>query len=285
MVDQSSSPMLIKPISSLIVNEGASLQPLNLNDYIQSPDGGLLRFSAALTNGASLPKGLIGTTDGIISGIPAGGTQGTYDILVTAENNIGIELTVAFSLVIKPNLAMAGAEHEELFGTFKTKVWEALINNLPVPDVGDILNRPISVIELYYLLQRFAVLTIWDVYNLEMPSEKRILQLEGMSQHFTIYDRGSCIVGAPKDLFNYERTLEDALITARVMAREVYHRSWTIELSGFNKMVRGAWVELQHLGDKNGRHIDILRYDPTTDDMRIYTEQAKAFAASSGMGM
>jgi hypothetical protein len=79
--------------------------------------------------------------------------------------------------------------------------------------------------------------------------------------------------------------LEDALITSRVMAREVYNRGWTIELSGFNKMVRGAWVELQHLGDKHGRHIDILRYDPSTDDMRIYTEQAKAFAASSGMGM
>jgi hypothetical protein len=268
---------LIKPIPALVVNEGASLRSINFHDFIS----GATRFSAELTNGNALPKGLICTSDGVLSGIPAVDTQGSHQILVTAESDDG-PFSTEFSLIIKERIAM---DSEDLFGNFKTKVWDALIKNLPVPEIGDIFDRPISAVELYYLLQRFAVLTIWDVYNLEMPAGKTILKIEGMSKHYNIYDRGSCIVGAPKDLFSYERTLEDALMTSRAMAREVYARGWTVELSGFNKMVRGAWVELQHLGDKHGRHVDILRYDPSSDDMRIYTEQAKAFAQSSGMGM
>lgn len=273
-MDQPSSPVLTRAIPSQIVNEGASFGPLYLNDFIKSPNiiSGDIRFQAELSNGAPLPKGMICTQDGMIRGIPAVGTQGGYEVTITASNGSDQPLVTQFALTIQARSAM---EAGEMFGGFKTKVWEALLKNLPVPNIGDIMDRPISAVELFYLLQRFAVLTIWDVYNLEMPSEKRLLTLEGMSPHYNIYDRGSCIVGAPKDLFTYERTLEDALQTARVMAREVYKRNWTIELSGFNKMIRASWVELQLLGDKNGRHLDILRYDPTTDDMRIYNEKVK----------
>jgi hypothetical protein len=282
-MDQPNAPILLKPIPPQIVNEGASFGPLNLNDFIGLPDmaSGQLRFQAELADGASLPKGLMCTQDGMIGGIPAARTAGSYDLVVTASHDSATPFAAQFALTIKASLV---TESTDIFGNFKTQVWEALMKNLPVPDVGDILNRPISAVELFYLLQRFAVLTIWDVYNLEMPADKKILTLEGMSPHYHIYDRGSCLVGAPKDLFSHERTLEDALQTARVMSREVYKRNWTIELSGFNKMIRASWVELQLLGDKNGRHLDILRYDPTSDDMRIYTEKAKTLGAS-GMGL
>lgn len=268
-------PVLVQPIPPQIVNEGASFGPFNLNEFIQpqDQDSGTVRFMAELATGAPLPKGLICTSDGIITGIPADGTVGTYDLLAVAENLSGIPLTAEFKLTIKERIAL---ETKEFLGDLKSRVWEALGKDLPIPDIGDILNRPITAVELYYLLQRWATLTIWDVYNLDTPGIKNQLSIEGCSPHYEVYDRGSCLVAVPKDLFSHERTLEDALQTARALAREVYNRGWVIEFAGFDKMVRAAWVELKHLGDKHGKEIEILHYIPTTDDLRIYTNQSQS---------
>lgn len=272
-------PIIVKPIPAQVINEGASFGPFNLNDYIQSPDAesGPVRFLGELSNGASLPNGLICTQDGILSGIPAKDTQGIYDVVIVTENLSNIPVTAEFQLTIKERIAMDAPT--EFFGDLKSRVWEALGKDLPLPDIGDIYNRPITAVEVYYLLQRFATMTIWDVYNLDPPGDKKILTLEGASKHYNIYDRGSCIVGVPKDLFSHERTLEDALQTSRAMAREVFDRNWTIEFAGFDKMVRGAWVELQVLGDKHGKQLEILHYTPSPEDLRIYT------AKSSSPGM
>ena len=78
--------------------------------------------------------------------------------------------------------------------------------------------------------------TIWNRLAI------KLLQLKGISQHYNIYDCGSCLIGAPKDLFSHARTLEDALQTARVMAREAYQRKWTVEFVGFDKMARAARI-------------------------------------------
>lgn len=268
-------PILIKPIPAQIVNEGASLGPLNMNEYIQSPDqeSGPIRFMAELANGASLPNGLICTNSGTLSGIPAANTQGNYTVVIVAENDSGTPFTHEFKLTIKERIKI---ETSEFYGDLKSRVWEALGKDLPIPDIGDVLNRPITAIEVYYLLQRYATLTIWDVYNLDAPGEKHLLTLEDMNEHYNIYDRGSCIVGAPKDLFSHKRTLEDALHTARVMAREVYKRGWVIEFAGFDKMVRGAWVEFQILAEKFGKPIEILHYTPSQDDLRIVAAKASA---------
>lgn len=79
-----------------------------------------------------------------------------------------------------------------------------------------------------------------------------------------------------KICFSYERTLEDALQSARALAREVYKRGWVIEFAGFDKMVRAAWVELQLLGEENNKPIEILHYEPTVEDMKVYSAQARA---------
>ncbi len=146
---------------------------------------------------------------------------------------------------------------------------------MPLPVMNDVVNRPVTPQEVYYLLQRWATLTIWDAYNLDAPSSKTLLQLPGASPHYAIYDCGSCLVAAPKDLYSYQRTLEDALQSARVLAREVYQRGWTIEFAGFNKMVRAAWVELQVLGDLHKKPLEILHYTPTADDVRLYVAQTE----------
>lgn len=276
MVDLAGSLQLIKQIPMQVVKEGAAFGPLNLSDFIQSSTGSTIRFRAELRNGNVLPQGLICTSDGIINGIPAAGTQGNYDVKVIATDIEGVEGEIDFALNIHTRIAL-----EKDSSAVKSQVWDALTKNLPIPELEEVLNRPITAAEIYYLLQRFGILTIWDVYNLEMPQTKKVLSLEGISEHYVVYDRGSCLVGAPKDLYSHERTLEDGLQTARAMAREVYNRGWTIELAGFDKLIRGAWVELQILGNKHGKFLDILHFQPTAEDLRVYTEKVKASAIAA----
>lgn len=278
MAEQPGSISLKKPIPAQIINEGATFGPLNLRDFIQSASP--ITFRAELVDGRPLPKGLICTSDGIINGIPASDTHGSYKVLVVAVAQDTPEFSTEFDFTINPRLGI-GDEKTQLFNKLKSEVWEALGKNLPLPDMAEILNRPITLTEVYYLLQRFATLTIWDVYNLDYPSEKKPLILEGVSPHYTVYDRGCCIVGAPKDLFSHERNLEDAMKTARAMAREVYKRGWVIEFAGFDKMVRSAWVELQLLAEKHGKALEILHYTATPGDVKIFDAELKG--KSSGM--
>lgn len=270
-------PFLAKPIPSQIINEGANYS-FDLKNYIQSPNkqSGKITFYAELSDGRALPQGLICLNDGIIGGIPAAGTEGSYEFVIAAENDSGIPFTARFAFTIKKRVT------ETTFSALdeiKSKIWDALAHNLPAPDVGDLLNRPITLVEIYYLLERFATITVWDVFNLDPPGEKHLLTLEGASKHYNVYDRGSCIVAAPKDLFSHERTLEDALQTARAIAREVYKRNWTIEMAGFDKMNRACWIELQLLAKQYGKVIEVLRYVPSQEDLNIYAVRASNLPA------
>jgi hypothetical protein len=278
MAEQSSAPRLVKEIPPQVVNEGAAYE-LNLNDFIQSPtpEGGTVHFVGELNDGRSLPAGMICTDNGMLSGIPAKNTMGSYQFVIIAENESGIPLVTEFPFTIKERITLN--EEGNVANQLKAKVWEALGKNLPIPDINmaDLFdfNRPLTAIEIYYLMERFATLTIWDVYNLDPPGKKQLLTLQDCSKHYNIYDCGSCIIGAPKDLFSHVRTLEDALQTSRAMAREVYNRGWTIEFGGFNKMVRAGWVELQVLADKYGKQLDVLHYTPSNQDVALYQTQAK----------
>lgn len=274
MAGEPTGPALKQLIPHQITNEGAAYGPFDLKKFVNAPvEDGRLVFSAELENGQALPTGLMCTEDGELNGIPAAGTAGHYNIVVTVSNQSPIPLLMNVDFTIKPRLT---AEDPFFLTSLKSKVWEALGQNLPLPDMGDLLNRPVTAIEVYYLLQRWATLTVWDVYNLDYPGEKVLITLPGQSSHYHIYDRGSCLVGAPKDLYSHERTLEDALQTARAIAREVYKRGWTIEFAGFNKMVRAAWVELQILGDVHGKQLEIMHYTPSSEDLKLYVNQAKA---------
>jgi hypothetical protein len=275
MAQQPEPPVITTPIPAIVINEGAAYGPFDLKNHIQSPndESGMLHFVAGLDSADSLPKGLICTDDGLFGGIPATGTIGDYRVVVIAENDSDDPLIAEFDLMIKPRIAI---DDPTVLANLKSDVWKALGENMPIPEMDSLLNRPITAIEIYYLLQRFAVLTIWDIYNLEAPSEKTLLSLTDLNAHYHIYDRGSCLVAAPKDLFSHTRTLEHALQASRVLAREVYKRGWTIEFAGFNKMIRAAWVELQIEGDKNGKQLEIVHYSPTPDDLKLYGAQAQA---------
>lgn len=264
-------PVLVKSIPAQITNERAAFGPFNFNDYIQAPDGSECHFSAVLDNDESLPKGMICTADGLLTGIPAKGTAGNYLIKIVAANDAGeVEAEVLFT--IKPS--MAETTETQYIDQLKTQVWEALEQQLPLPELTGIYDRPVTIYDVYYLLERWGTITIWDAFNLEPPGEKHALQLEGASKHYHVYDRGSCLIATPKDLFSHERTLEDGLMTARAMAREVYNRKWTVELVGFDKFTRAAWVEIQHLGDKHGHKLEVINYQPTPNDVNLYYIQS-----------
>jgi hypothetical protein len=270
------APVLVAPIPPQIVNERAAYGPFDLNTFIAAEgDDSLLRFRAELANGNGLPAGLICMEDGMLTGIPAKATEGAYEVKITAQNRAG-SLEAHFTLTIKPALTTTG--NTDYLDQLKSQVWQAVDQKLPIPDLASIYDRPITIFDVYYLLERWATLTIWDAINLDPPGAKKLLTLEDASPHYLVYDRGSCIVATPKDLFSQQRTLQDALQTARAMAREVFKRGWIIEFAGFEKMERAAWVEIQHLEDQHGKKLEILHYDPTFKELRIYTEEAKEYA-------
>lgn len=265
------APVIVKAIPDQVVNERAAYGPLDLNEFIKTPgDDPKPTFSAELKDGAALPKGMIVTQDGIFTGIPPKGTEGHYVIVLTASNEAG-SVNANFGLTIQASMARDESDLDKL----KAQVWEALEKKLPLPDLGELADRPITSLDIYYLLERWGVLKIWDAFNLDPPGDRKLLKLDGASQHYNVYDRGSCLIAVPKDLYSYERTVNDGLKTARAMAREVYERNWTVELVGFDKFTRAAWIELQHLGDKNGKYLEIINYEPSHNDLVLYNSQAK----------
>ena len=105
-------PVLLKPIPTQIVNERAAYGPFDLKEFIQSPDKTKLLFVAELKSGEALPRGMICTNDGFLTGIPGKSTEGNYEILVTAENEAGaVQATVAF--IIKPSPTDSGIAYND----------------------------------------------------------------------------------------------------------------------------------------------------------------------------
>jgi hypothetical protein len=274
------APVVIKPIPNQGVNERAAFGPFDLKEYIQSSDGSEVVFSAEVTGGAALPSGLICTANGIVTGIPAKNTQGNYEIVIEAENDEGV-VQATFVLAIMP--AITDKNTQAYIDELKTQIWQALENNQQAPELADLIDRAITPLDVYYLLERWGTLTIYDAFNLEPPGEKKLLVLEGVSPHYVTYDRGSCIVAAPKDLFSHERTLADGIATCAAIAREAFKRNWTVELVGFEKYTRAAWIEIQHLSQKNNRKMEVLNYEPSREDMKLQYMQAQARQMQKGM--
>ena len=285
MADEPKKTVFFKPIPPQVINEGASFGPLSLRDFVEaSVDFSTVTFQAALSDDQPLPKGLICTGDGIITGIPPVDTAGNYTVNVTAKMKDAQPEITTFILTIKQSLLATIDDQESPLWELKTQVWEALEKGLPLPDLSGLAQLPVTSADVYYLLERWAVMTIYDAFNLESMGPKNALTLEGASPHYHIYDCGTCLVGAPKDLFSHERTLEDGLMTARAMAREVYQRKWTIEFTGFDKMVRAAWIELQILADKHGKSLDILYFKPKEEDVKLYALKSSSQEAPQSAG-
>lgn len=267
------APIVFKPIPAQVINVGAAFGPLALTEYLGGTEPETVSYAAELSDGSALPDGLICTVQGEFTGIPPRRTEGDYEIRVIAENEAGTAEAI-FSLTIKPAFIAAGTAEE--LDDMKRQVWEALGSNATKPEFKALIDRAITPLDIYYLLERWGNISIYDAFNLEAPGDKVPLTLTGVTEHFVVYDRGSCLVAAPKDLFSYDRTLEDGLKAARALAKEAYERNWVVEIVGFEKYARAAWVEFQHLADKFGRTVEIINYQVSSVDVRVYETQAIA---------
>jgi hypothetical protein len=263
-------PIIKKKIPDQTMNEGTSYGPFDFKKYIGTKGKTTLQFEVKQTDGAPLPKGLICTEDGILTGIPASETEGVYEIVVIAKNALD-KVETTFNLTVKPSLLIQGAQY---FDQLKAQVWEAINKNLTIPELKELLHRPVTPLDIYHLLERWGTLIIWNASNLDAPSDKKVLTLVGASEHYIVYDQGSRLIATPVDLFSSDRTTADGLKTVQAMAREVHRREWTIELVGYDKWVKAVWVEIQHLNDKMGKKLEIINYTPTLAEMKIYTSQA-----------
>lgn len=164
-------------------------------------------------------------------------------------------------------------DNTEAVDALKQQAWKALSEGKPHPDLSALAERGVTPLEVQALLERWATLTIYDAFNLEAPGIKQPLELHGVSEHFVVYDRGSCLVAGPKSLVSHDWTLADGLKTVVAMAREAYNRHWTIELVGYEKYRRAAWVELELLSRQLGRSVDVLNFTPAMQDFRIVNEK------------
>jgi len=261
-------PILVADIPDLHITQLSPFGPFDLNDYIASPnDEENISFFAELEGGAALIDGMICTTDGDISGIPAKGTSGTYKVNVYAENSTGNPLAASFTLVIHESLK---AIQTDEFTLKKEKVWEALKEGLDIPEVGDITNRPITINDIRYIMEKITPLIIWNVFDVNAPSEKTILQIEGLNEHYNIYDCGSCLVGTPKELYSTERTTKDQYDMAKSLAREAHNRDWTVEFAGLEKPIRIAWTEIKLRDHITGKQTNIIDHTASEKDIGVY---------------
>lgn len=276
----------LAPIPSQFIFEQSAFGPLDLKHYfvflkedidedtllstqLMSEDideAAVLHFSAMLDTEDSLPAGLICTSDGLLTGIPAKGTAGGYQVLLTVTCETE-QLNLIFPLTIRQALVSLG-DHE--VDELKKQIWTALGNGEPAPDLLNLLDRPVTKADIYYFLEKWGTLKIWDAFNLEPPGELIPLEIEDMSPHYRAFDRGSCLIAGPIDLFSPARTLEDGLQMARALAREVYKRDWTIEMVGIDKFMSAAWVELEYLAQLHGKKLNVINYPGNPKDELRY---------------
>lgn len=266
------------------------MAPIDLKTFVVNPTNHSLRITSESVMGGDLPAGLVCSPEGVLSGIPARGTASEIpnDILVFVECEGALPLTFDIYLTIYPaeNLSVILPENEatamfkadaermkEEYGIDLGQLenfWGLFSDDLSHPDLKEFLTRKIKPADIYYLLGRFATLTIWNADDVSPADEGQMIQLKEASPHFFVYDFKVALIATPKDLYEASRTLEDALQTARAMVLEVQRRKWNVQLAGYDKMVTAAWVEANRLNDlKQGHAIKVEYYSPTPTDQHI----------------
>ena len=212
---------LKQTIPLLQVNEDSELTPIDLNTYIDNPDNVQLRFNATLTDGQSLPDNITVNEEGVLSGDAEAKTakESPYNVTVIAQCE-GVE-PLFFDIQLKINSSLNPDEEKEEGVNLENKknefadYWEKFAKKLELPDLDALLSRKVSASEVYYLLGRFATLVIWNSDDLTPANEGKLIEIEGSSDHYSVYDFDIALVASPKELYNGDRCLNDSLLTAK----------------------------------------------------------------------
>lgn len=232
-------------------------------------EGSPYQIQVTVSNGADTP--LITTFElEILPGLPE---QDEWSVDETLADEFSDEATL--SAEEQSELLKSLKEQSEKEGVFtedKQAIWQAILQGQTPPELQALIDRPISHQEIYYLLSRMAYFVIWDAQNPAPAGLLYALALKEASEHFNVYDRGSCIVATPKQLFDHDRTLLHAVKTAQAMAREVFQRGWVVEFGGFDKMVRAAWIEFELLSQQHAKPVQYSYFQPSSHDIEILNQ-------------
>lgn len=264
-------PKLKKEYLEYVLIAGSEIPTVNLQREIENPSHVPLKFSAELSLGGELPVNLSCSEEGRITGTLEKNTATflPYSVLVVAQAE-GVEpLTFEVYLHVDPPLGAAfetesGAELEgeeaaltgdetaepaemefnlEQFDQY----WHLFSEKMDLPDLEELLTRRVTPREIYYFINKFATLTVWNSDDFRPADNGKLLDILDENDQFLVYDFEVALVATPKELFSTSRTPKDARSVAAAMIQEAHHRKWNVELAGFDKMVSAAWVEAEYL--------------------------------------
>ena len=270
-------PTLQEDYLEFSLQAGSEITPIDLKESIDNPSDISLKFSAELAIGGPLPANLTCSEDGIIGGMPEKNTAAMlpYSVNVVAEGE-GVEpLIIDIYLFIASAKGEETGEDDELVEPSELEFdleqfdqyWKAFNDKLELPDLEELLTRQITKRDIYYFINKFATLTVWNADDYRPADTGQLIKVSGASEHFMVYNFDVALVGTPKDLYSTSRTLGDALQTARAMVQEAYERKWNIELAGLDKMVSAGWVEAEWLNKNKAEYkMAVKNFIPSEND-------------------
>ncbi len=269
-------PKLLEEFLEFSLQAGSEITSIDLKKSIDNPSNISLKFSAELSLGGAMPENLTCSEDGVISGILARNTAALlpHSVSVVAEGEAIEPLAFDIYLYI---VAAEGAEAEEAEELQPAELefdleqfdqyWKAFNDKLDLPDLEELLTRQITKRDIYYFINKFATLTVWNADDYRPADVGELISIQGESEHFMVYNFDVALVATPKDLYSTSRTMGDALQTARSMVQEAYKRKWNVELAGLDKMVSAGWVEAEWLNkNKDEYKMAVKNFIPSEND-------------------
>lgn len=246
------------------LNELSEIEAIDLREFLKIPKGAGDLFFEVDEEGDRLPLGLLLSEAGVLSGKPAQGTSKptAYEVAIVVQG----EKVSPFLMTLKIKIDEAREpEGEEALWVNKLQnYWRSFANDLSLPDIETILTREVSASDIYYLLERYGTLMIWNADDLRPADKGQLFAVEGISSRYNVYDFDVVLVATPKALYDPARTIKDGYITAEAMVNEIHKRAWNIEMAGHDKLMRRAWLEVQKLNRLGkGHHIEIHNYSPS----------------------
>jgi hypothetical protein len=151
--------------------------------------------------------------------------------------------------------------------SWNQRALEGIVNLDDIKDPRNLETWPVQKDDIRYLLDRFGWLIFWNADDLSPPGELQPIELDNSSPHYLIYDRGSCLVATPAELFSDERAHHDCLNTACAMIDETARREWTVQMAGPASALRIAWMHAQFIPDNQ---MQFLGFSPDATLIRLY---------------
>lgn len=249
------------PSKTLYITEGREMRPFDLARALPE-DMDLEQVLLDTAKGDALPEGITLDAKGVLRGSPRMGSS--------VSSPFHLQIDINDESCIQPIELRVGVQmNPEEIEKRQLDIWQAFQEGRDLPqDFIELLERPVTKADIYHLIERYASFTVWNSDDMRLAKEGRKIKIRDVSDKYQIYDFDVCLVASPKDLLADDRSLKDALDTARGMVREVHRRRWNIELGGFDKMAMAAWYEVRELNDRSRHQMNIKNYTPPAEAAR-----------------